>query len=128
MSELFTPFHQADASATRRFGGTGLGLAISKQILDLMQGEIEINSQYGVGTTVEFHLPCLTASPEKTDPVTEPDKTTNSLAGLSFLIAEDEPINREILFENLIEDGAKVVMVTNGQEAVEQLLLMAGCL
>ena len=122
MSQLFTPFHQADASATRRFGGTGLGLAISKQILDLMDGEIKVSSEFGVGTTVEFRLPCLCSTPKTMASATEPASTANSLAGLSFLVAEDEPINREILLENLIEDGANVVMVTNGREAVERLI------
>jgi signal transduction histidine kinase/ActR/RegA family two-component response regulator len=121
MAELFTPFHQADASATRRFGGTGLGLAISKQILELMDGKIKVSSQYGIGTTVEFHLPCQSSTPT-TIPAAEPVSTANSLVGIRFLVAEDEPINREILLENLIEDGASVVMVTNGREAVERLI------
>ena len=122
MSELFMPFHQADASATRKFGGTGLGLAICKQILELMHGKIEIISQYGVGTSVEFYLPYQSSDLTTSTPVAEPATTANSLAGLSFLVAEDEPINREILLENLIEDGAKVVMVTNGREAVERII------
>ena len=122
MSQLFTPFHQADASATRRFGGTGLGLAISKQILELMNGEIKVSSQFGVGTSVEFRLPCQRSVAANATQAIEPATTANSFAGLSFLVAEDEPINREILRENLIEDGANVVMVTNGREAVERIM------
>jgi signal transduction histidine kinase len=57
LDQLFNPFQQADASSTRRFGGTGLGLAISKRILELMSGDIRVESQLGVGTSVEFRLP-----------------------------------------------------------------------
>jgi PAS domain S-box-containing protein len=54
---LFNPFQQADASASRKFGGTGLGLAISKRILELMSGNIQVDSQPAVGTCIEFCFP-----------------------------------------------------------------------
>jgi PAS domain S-box-containing protein len=124
MQQLFTPFHQADASASRRFGGTGLGLAICRQILQLMEGDISLTSQPGQGTVVEFcfpYQPSLMAtlvSPAVPGRIAMPGKP---LAGLSFLVAEDEVINQEILRENLVEDGASVVMVSNGREAVERV-------
>ena len=61
LGELFNPFQQADASATRRFGGTGLGLAISKRLIDLMGGDVQVTSQPGAGTTIEFWLPYVPA-------------------------------------------------------------------
>ena len=125
-AELFNPFHQADASASRRFGGTGLGLAISKRILELMNGDIAVQSQPGMGTTVEFRLPYVPAGPVPAAPADRHDTgaatSQKPLAGFSFLVAEDEEINQAILEENLTEDGARVVMVGNGREALERVL------
>lgn len=125
LAALFNPFQQADASASRKFGGTGLGLAISKRILELMNGDIQVSSTPGVGTNIEFRFPYL--KPEVNDiqadtgygnsPVAQ-----RSLAGISILVAEDEIINQQVLQEALEEAGARVVMVSNGQEAVDQVL------
>jgi PAS domain S-box-containing protein len=119
LADLFKPFQQGDASATRRFGGTGLGLAISKRIVELMHGSIVVDSRSGLGTTVEFSLPFIPCVPSAAPPPAE--YGTRPLAGLTFLVAEDEEINRTILEDNLIEDGARVVVVTNGREAVERI-------
>ena len=125
LDALFNPFQQADASASRKFGGTGLGLAISKRIVDLMGGTIRISSQPGVGSTVEFRLPYTgvvandiqdSGYQEASHPVPK------SLSGISILVAEDERINQLVLEEALIEDGARVTVVSNGLEAVERVL------
>ena len=127
LGDLFTPFQQADASATRRFGGTGLGLAISKHILELMHGDIRVESRLGAGTLVEFRVPHIPsgehgAEPGRTDHATSMPLVARPLQGLSFLVAEDEAINQEIIRDNLIEDGARVVIVSNGREAVERII------
>ena len=122
---LFNPFQQADASSTRKFGGSGLGLAISKRILELMDGEIRVDSQLGVGTCVEFRLPCVT-SPPAVAPSAAPEDAAAAggkpLAGVSILVADDESINRQVLQEILIAHGASVVSVGDGRAAVEQVL------
>jgi PAS domain S-box-containing protein len=121
---LFNPFQQADASATRKFGGSGLGLAISKRILELMGGDIRVDSQPGIGTSVEFCLPCVTAQKAPSAARTaeaggSPDG--KPLAGLSILAVDDESINRLILEEMLTDCGARVVTVDSGSAAVEQV-------
>jgi PAS domain S-box-containing protein len=122
LARLFTPFQQADGSTTRKFGGTGLGLAITKRILELMGGEIQVESQPGAGSTFEFRFPYVEATPRAVEPAPVTSTTTERpLAGIAILVAEDEPVNQIVLETNLVEDGARVVVVGNGREAVERV-------
>ena len=123
LGQLFNPFQQADASATRRFGGSGLGLAISKRILELMEGDIRVESQPRAGTSIEFRLPCVSGSvaPAEVEADAIGAAPEKPLAGLAILVVDDEGINRLILDEMLSEYGARVVTVGNGREAVERV-------
>ena len=122
LKQIFDPFHQVDASSTRRFEGTGLGLAISRHILGLLGGSIRARSLMGRGSEFEFQIPYIPAAIPSPD--SKPQATAEGLkplAGLSILVAEDDPISAVMLEHNLIEDGAAIVMTNNGAEAVERV-------
>jgi PAS domain S-box-containing protein len=94
MNMLFTSFSQVDASTTRRFGGTGLGLAISKRLVDLMGGEISVESEPQQGSTFRISLPATAADvPTKF----AFDDGLPHLAGKRILIVDDNATNREIV-------------------------------
>jgi signal transduction histidine kinase len=125
LDHLFVPFEQGDRSMTRRFGGTGLGLAISHRIVSLMRGGIQVQSDLGQGTRFEIRLPYIPAT--FLPPVVESTPGTarfpagQRLAGLSILVAEDNEINQVVIEDNLLAEGASVVMVGDGQAAVDQV-------
>jgi PAS domain S-box-containing protein len=122
IGKLFTPFQQGDGSTTRKFGGTGLGLAISKGLVDLMGGEIRVESRLGAGSTFEVLLPFVPVNPVARSPapaVAGAAAAGQSLAGVSILVAEDDAFNRMLLEETLkADDGAQLRVVENGLEAV----------
>jgi CheY-like chemotaxis protein len=126
LAQLFNPFQQADGSTSRRFGGTGLGLAISKRILELMGGQIRVESRLGVGSTFEFQFPYVPAVGGITIPIAAPlanaPRIDKPLTGVTILVAEDNLINQMVLEETLGDDGARVVLVSNGQEAVQRVI------
>ena len=94
MDRLFKSFSQVDASTTRRFGGTGLGLAISKRLVELMGGDIWVESVEGTGTTFCFTIRAPTAPAPKQAQLS---LAKVELAGKQLLIVDDNATNRRIL-------------------------------
>ncbi|MCL1849267.1 MAG: ATP-binding protein, partial [Clostridiales bacterium] len=122
-SKLFTSFNQADASISQNFGGTGLGLAISQRIVQLMGGEIRIESELGEGAKFIFALKIKKAddkdSADMRGEARDRHKRSYDFHGRSILIAEDVEINREIMSAILEETGASIDFAENGRLAVD---------
>ena len=119
--KLFLPFSQADSSTTRKYGGTGLGLVICKRLVDMMGGDIRVESTLNVGSCFEVRLPFVAYRDISTGPRTVPQDVTpgQRLAGIRALVAEDNQINRMVLEELLKDDGCEVELVGDGRQAVE---------
>ncbi|MEZ5865363.1 MAG: response regulator [Geminicoccaceae bacterium] len=115
---MFQSFSQVDASTTRRYGGTGLGLVITKRLVELMGGEIRVESEVGRGTTFSFSVPCeLAQLPDR-------DARQQQLAGIKgrrLLVVDDNRTNRLILSEKLRSWEIQAKATGNPNEALEWL-------
>lgn len=125
-NKLFVRFSQVDASDTRKYGGSGLGLVITKQIVELMGGNITVQSKEGLGSTfiVEVPLKLIKAAEveEETDEKNSEDPAVFSLMAHNrarILVAEDEPVNQQVIGKLLGMAGYAYDIAENGEKAVE---------
>jgi CheY-like chemotaxis protein/HPt (histidine-containing phosphotransfer) domain-containing protein len=116
-ANLFQAFSQADTSTTRKYGGTGLGLTISKRLVDMMDGEIRVESESGQGTTFSFTANFgLGKETVKKRFVPSPD-----LRGLKVLVVDDNATSRQI-FQDILESFSfEVNLAASGEEALEEI-------
>jgi CheY-like chemotaxis protein len=143
LSRLFQPFSQADPSTARRFGGTGLGLSISKNLVELMSGEIGLNSIEGKGSHAWFIIPFRKASRQEEEmnqllhaqsdspsystghssgmPIEERTALTRPKKDIWILIAEDNVVNARIASRNVEKMGFSCRIAENGLLALEEL-------
>ncbi len=120
---LFTAFMQADTSVTRKYGGTGLGLAISKNIVEMMQGQIWVESEVGQGSTFCFNAKFEVADEESenTSPIDISQLDESKSYSGHLLLVEDNQINQIIAEELLQSVGYTLDIANNGQEAIDML-------
>jgi PAS domain S-box-containing protein len=126
MGHLFQPFEQADASTTRKYGGTGLGLVITRRLAELMGGATGVESKPGLGSTFWFtarlqHGHGVMRSVPETDVQKAETRLRHHHTGARVLLAEDNPINREVALELLHGAGLTVDAAANGREALAKV-------
>jgi two-component system, sensor histidine kinase and response regulator len=118
---IFDAFSQADGTTTRKFGGTGLGLSIAKQLAELMNGTIRVESTPGQGSTFSFAAPF----PKQLKPRASQPALPTSVQGLRVLIADDNATNLSILKHQMLGWGMQPDVVQNGRHALERLRVAA---
>ena len=126
LGSLFDAFAQADLATTRVYGGTGLGLSISKELIDLMHGQIHVQSTLGEGSTFSFFVllgPSTSASGITEAPAMEACETLADAAAAvgaapRVLLAEDNPVNQQVANKMLERLGLSADLAATGNEAV----------
>jgi PAS domain S-box-containing protein len=120
VKRVFTKFQQEDKSTSRKYGGTGLGLVITKELIDLMNGNIEVQSKKGKGSTITIQIPFLIGDPAKIETVRQLI-APEALAHKSILLVEDNEMNRMVATNVLSPYGFQIVEAENGAVALEIL-------
>jgi CheY-like chemotaxis protein/HPt (histidine-containing phosphotransfer) domain-containing protein len=115
--QIFDDFMTGDSSYDRDVGGTGLGLGVARRFVKALGGEIEVESEPGVGSTFGIRFPVETMEPPQTHSGSR--KTSASASPKHILLVEDNEINRVVAREMLIAAGHRVTEATNGKRAVE---------
>ena len=116
-AKLFQPFMQADSSTTRKYGGTGLGLTISKRLVEMMGGEIWVESKHGQGSTFSFTAN-FSLGKEKAKKQYKP---ASELRGMKVLVVDDNATSRDILQEMLESFTFEVSLAASGPEGITEI-------
>ena len=115
---IFEEFTQADASTTRRYGGSGLGLAICRRLVELMEGELELESRVGSGTVLSFSIPLRSAGVTKQESGARVGVREPCFVGVRILLVEDNLVNQKLARRHLERFGCEVSIAGDGEEAL----------
>ncbi len=136
LKSIFNSFHQVDDTDLREVGGTGIGLSITKRLVELLDGKIEVLSTLGIGSVFSFTLPVFeelvveeeVASSVATEgfietfvpslPLDKLPMDSGKGTSAKILIADDEPVNLQVLINNLTLKGYEVIAASNGEEVL----------
>jgi PAS domain S-box-containing protein len=121
LKTIFEPFGQADATISRKYGGTGLGLAISKNMIEMQNGELLVESEQGKGSAFTIRVPYHLSKEDMQENDTSPEIDYKSLGKRKVLVAEDVELNQYLARHILESWGVDVVITGNGREALEAL-------
>ncbi|HLI93018.1 MAG TPA: ATP-binding protein, partial [Puia sp.] len=121
LATIFEPFEQADATISRKYGGTGLGLAISKNMIEMQNGDLLVESEEGKGSTFTILIPYQLSIETTADNESRQEIDYKSLGPRRVLVAEDVELN-QFLARHILESwDFQVVIAGNGLEAIEHL-------
>lgn len=117
---LFKKFSQEDTSTARKYGGTGLGMAITYELIQLMEGTIQIDSEKGKGTRIDIRIPLLIGDKQKTE-ISSDNSDYDRLENTRILLVEDNEMNRLVATNTLSYYNVVITEAENGLEAIEKL-------
>ncbi|MDC0336364.1 ATP-binding protein [Pseudodesulfovibrio sp.] len=118
---IFESFTLGENYMTKQYGGSGLGLSISRQLAEMMDGRIEVESAHGKGSTFSFTMPIFLPSKDSYISTSELQAKPKNDSTLNILLAEDEQVNSIMASRLLRKAGHSVTIVGNGQQAIEAL-------
>ena len=120
IQNLLKSFSQIETPLTKKFGGKGLGLAISKKLVEMMGGEVRVESTKDIGSNFYFTLSFKKGVAEHSKKRLIPQINKN-VKPLKILLAEDEPVNQKVFYKMLKEQGHSVITADNGRIALDLL-------